>query len=70
MVYLNCDGELDDVIARVPGAGGLMLMKRIRFRVGSALCLPAGYGRQSRRDAHRTDVPAIEGASETGGQDS
>lgn len=28
MVYLNCDGELDDVLSRVPRAGGLVLMPK------------------------------------------
>jgi uncharacterized protein len=36
MVYLNCDGELDDVIARVREAGGLMLMPRT--------VIPGGHG--------------------------
>ena len=27
MVYLNCDGELNGTIARVPGAGGTILIK-------------------------------------------
>jgi uncharacterized protein len=27
MVYLNCDGELKGTIARVPGAGGTILIK-------------------------------------------
>jgi predicted enzyme related to lactoylglutathione lyase len=28
MVYLNCDGDLDAVLARVPDAGGLILMPK------------------------------------------
>ena len=36
MVYLNCDGELDGTIARVPGAGGTILMKRTP--------VPGGFG--------------------------
>jgi predicted enzyme related to lactoylglutathione lyase len=36
MVYLNCDGELDDVLARVPVAGGLILMPKTE--------VPGGYG--------------------------
>jgi len=36
MVYLNCDGELDDVLARVPGAGGLVLMPKTP--------VPGGHG--------------------------
>jgi len=36
MVYLNCDGELDAVIARVREAGGLMLMPRT--------LIPGGHG--------------------------
>jgi predicted enzyme related to lactoylglutathione lyase len=36
MVYLNCDGELDAVIARVREAGGLILMPRTP--------VPGGYG--------------------------
>jgi hypothetical protein len=36
MVYLNCDGELDAVIARVSQAGGLILMPRTP--------VPGGYG--------------------------
>ena len=28
MVYLNCNGELDNVLARVPKAGGLVLMPK------------------------------------------
>jgi predicted enzyme related to lactoylglutathione lyase len=36
MVYLNCDGELDGTIARVPGAGGKILMKRTP--------VPGGFG--------------------------
>jgi uncharacterized protein len=40
MVYLNCDGELDGTIMRVPGAGGTILMKRTPVRADSAR-LPA-----------------------------
>ncbi|HMF54151.1 MAG TPA: VOC family protein [Edaphobacter sp.] len=36
MVYLNCDGELDDVLARVPMAGGLVLMPKTP--------VPGGHG--------------------------
>jgi len=36
MIYLNCDGELDGTIARVPGAGGQILMKRTP--------VPGGFG--------------------------
>ncbi|WP_348269812.1 VOC family protein [Edaphobacter paludis] len=36
MVYLNCDGDLDDVLARVPKAGGLVLMPKTE--------VPGGYG--------------------------
>jgi predicted enzyme related to lactoylglutathione lyase len=36
MVYLNCDGELDTVLARVPRAGGLVLMPKTP--------VPGGHG--------------------------
>ncbi|HTH53459.1 MAG TPA: VOC family protein [Edaphobacter sp.] len=36
MVYLNCDGELDDVLGRVRKAGGLVLMPKTP--------VPGGYG--------------------------
>ena len=36
MVYLNCDGDLDDVLARVPAAGGLVLQPKT--------AVPGGYG--------------------------
>ncbi|HEY0162325.1 MAG TPA: VOC family protein [Edaphobacter sp.] len=36
MVYLNCDGELDNVLARVPKAGGLVLMPKTP--------VPGGHG--------------------------
>ena len=36
MVYLNCDGELDDVLSRVPKAGGLVLMPKTP--------VPGGHG--------------------------
>jgi predicted enzyme related to lactoylglutathione lyase len=36
MVYLNCDGMLDDVIGRVSKAGGLMVMPRTP--------VPGGFG--------------------------
>src|SRR5271170_6096235 len=36
MVYLNCDGDLDDVIARIPKAGGLVLMPKTP--------VPGGHG--------------------------
>jgi uncharacterized protein len=36
MVYLNCDGNLDEVIARIPKAGGLVLMPKTE--------VPGGYG--------------------------
>jgi len=36
MVYLNCDGDLDAVLARVPEAGGLILMPKT--------AVPGGYG--------------------------
>jgi predicted enzyme related to lactoylglutathione lyase len=36
MVYLNCDGDLDAVLARVPQAGGLILMPKTE--------VPGGYG--------------------------
>jgi predicted enzyme related to lactoylglutathione lyase len=36
MVYLSCDGELDSVIKRVPGAGGTILVKRTP--------VPGGFG--------------------------
>jgi uncharacterized protein len=36
MVYLNCDGDLDCVLARVSQAGGLILMPKTE--------VPGGYG--------------------------
>ncbi len=36
MVYLNCDGDLDVALARVPAAGGLVLMPKT--------AVPGGYG--------------------------
>jgi predicted enzyme related to lactoylglutathione lyase len=36
MVYLNCDGDLDAALARVPHAGGLVLMPKTE--------VPGGYG--------------------------
>jgi predicted enzyme related to lactoylglutathione lyase len=36
LVYLNCDGELDAVLSRVPQAGGLILMPKTP--------VPGGYG--------------------------
>lgn len=36
MVYLNCDGHLDDVLARVSTAGGLILQPKT--------AVPGGYG--------------------------
>ena len=36
MVYLNCDGKLDAVLARVPVAGGLVLMPKT--------AVPGGHG--------------------------
>ena len=36
MVYLNCDGDLDGVLARIPEAGGLVLMPKTE--------VPGGYG--------------------------
>lgn len=36
MVYLNCNGELDEVLARVPKAGGLILMPKTP--------VPGGHG--------------------------
>ena len=36
MVYLNCDGDLDDVIKRIPAAGGLILMPKTE--------VPGGFG--------------------------
>ena len=36
MVYLNCDGDLDAVLARVPTAGGLVLMPKTP--------VPGGHG--------------------------
>lgn len=36
MVYLNCDGDLDAVLARVPAAGGLVLRPKTP--------VPGGYG--------------------------
>ena len=36
MVYLNCDGDLDEVLARVPAAGGLVLQPKT--------AVPGGYG--------------------------
>lgn len=36
MVYLNCNGELDDVLARVRRAGGLVLMPKTP--------VPGGHG--------------------------
>ena len=36
MVYLNCDGELDAVLSRVPKAGGLVLMPKTP--------VPGGHG--------------------------
>ena len=46
MVYLNCDGMLDDVIGRVPKAGGLMLMPRTPVPGGSGAfaCLKDSVG--------------------------
>ncbi len=36
MVYLNCDGDLDGVISRIPEAGGLVLLPKTE--------VPGGYG--------------------------
>lgn len=36
MVYLNCDGDLDDVLGRVRAAGGLILQPKT--------AVPGGYG--------------------------
>jgi uncharacterized protein len=36
MVYLNCDGDLDEVLARIPKAGGLVLMPKTE--------VPGGFG--------------------------
>ncbi len=36
MVYLNCDGRLDEVLGRVPRAGGLVLMPKTP--------VPGGHG--------------------------
>jgi uncharacterized protein len=36
MVYLNCDGDLDGVLARIPEAGGLVLFPKTE--------VPGGYG--------------------------
>lgn len=36
MVYLNCDGDLDGVLARIPQAGGLVLMPKTE--------VPGGHG--------------------------
>jgi predicted enzyme related to lactoylglutathione lyase len=46
MVYLNCDGELDGTIARVPGAGGTILMKRtpVPGRFGAFACFRDSEG--------------------------
>jgi uncharacterized protein len=46
MIYLNCDGELDGTIARVPGAGGRILMKRtpVPGGFGSFACLMDSEG--------------------------
>jgi len=46
MVYLNCDGELDGVIGRVPGAGGSILMRRtpVPGGFGSFACLRDSEG--------------------------
>lgn len=34
-VYLNCDGILDEVLARVPAAGGKVLSPKVETPVGS-----------------------------------
>jgi len=34
LVYLNCNGKLDEVIARVPGVGGLVLMPKTEIEDG------------------------------------
>ena len=46
MVYLNCDGELDGTIARVPGAGGTILMRRtpVPGGLGAFACLKDSEG--------------------------
>jgi uncharacterized protein len=36
MVYLNCDGDLEGVLARLPAAGGLVLVPKTE--------VPGGYG--------------------------
>ena len=36
MVYLNCDGDLDEALARAKAAGGLVLMPKTE--------VPGGYG--------------------------
>jgi predicted enzyme related to lactoylglutathione lyase len=36
MVYLNCDGDLDGVLARIPAAGGLILFPKTE--------VPGGHG--------------------------
>jgi uncharacterized protein len=36
MVYLNCDGDLDGVLARIPAAGGLILYPKTE--------VPGGHG--------------------------
>jgi uncharacterized protein len=36
MVYLNCDGDLDGVLGRIPKLGGLVLMPKTE--------VPGGYG--------------------------
>ncbi len=36
LVYLNCDGDLDGVLARIPTAGGLVLMPKTE--------VPGGHG--------------------------
>jgi uncharacterized protein len=36
LVYLNCDGDLDDVIARIADAGGLVLLPKTE--------VPGGHG--------------------------
>ena len=46
LVYLNCNGKLDEVIARVPAAGGLVLMPKtvIEGGYGAYACIRDSEG--------------------------
>jgi predicted enzyme related to lactoylglutathione lyase len=54
MVYLNCDGELDDVIKRIPQAGGLVLMPKTEVPggFGHFVCLRDSEGNQIGLHSH------------------